>query len=166
MKVPHGGSRRRKDACNMKIQNIAVCATLVAMCSAGADVLDWADPFIGTQGTGHTSPAAAYPFGMVQPGPDTGHSGWERCSGYQYGDKEIERFSQTHLSGTGCAEFTDVGFMPFAGDADKAKERGHRQRIDKAAATSRPGYYSATLESALKVHTTLTAHVAIYRITY
>ena len=44
------------------------------------DVLDWADPFIGSAGTGHTTPAAAYPFGMVQPGPDTGLGGWERCS--------------------------------------------------------------------------------------
>ena len=53
------------------------------------DVLALADPFIGSGGTGHTTPAAAYPFGMVQPGPDTSHAGWEHCSAYQYGDKRI-----------------------------------------------------------------------------
>ena len=150
----------------MKRRNVAICAVIAAVFGARADVLDWADPFIGTQGTGHTSPAAAYPFGMVQPGPDTGHAGWERCSGYQYGDKTIERFSQTHLSGTGCSEFTDVGFMPFAGDAEKAQKSGHRQSFDKATEKATPGYYAVTLESGVKVEATCTEHVAIYRITY
>ena len=44
--------------------------------------LDQVDPFIGTGGNGHTTPAADYPFGRVQPGPDIGHEGWERCSAY------------------------------------------------------------------------------------
>ena len=133
---------------------------------AAKDALDWVDPFIGTQGTGHTTPAATYPFGMVQPGPDTGLGGWERCSGYQYGDREIERFSQTHLSGTGCSDFSDVGFMPFTGDIDAAKRRGFRLAIDKEKEKATPGYYSVELEGGVKVEATCTEHVAIYRITY
>ena len=90
------------------------------------DVVELVDPFIGTGGNGHTTPAAAYPFGMVQPGPDTGHEGWERCSGYQYGDEAIQRFSQNHLSGTGCSEFGDLGFMPSADDPKKARSCSSR----------------------------------------
>ena len=133
---------------------------------ASIDVLDYADPFIGTQGTGHTTPAAAYPFGMVQPGPDTGTAGWEHCSGYQYGDKRIQRFSQTHLSGTGCADFCDVGFMPFAGDVKAAEKENFFFGFDKKLEKATPGYYSATLDGGVKVEVTCTEHVALYRFTY
>ena len=133
---------------------------------AGRDVLDLIDPFIGTKGTGHTTPAATYPFGMVQPGPDTGLEGWERCSGYQYGDSKIAMFSQTHLSGTGCSDFCDVGFMPFTGDIGEARRRKFRYAQDKTKEKATPGYYSATLESGVKVEATCTERVAIYRITY
>ena len=103
-----------------------LAAIVVASIAHGKDCyLDQVDPFIGTGGNGHTTPAAAYPFGMVQPGPDTGHEGWERCSGYQYGDKAIKRFSQNHLSGTGCSEFGDLGFMPSADDSKEAIKRDY-----------------------------------------
>jgi len=147
----------------------AFAAALIAGTSAqGADkdVLDWVDPFIGTQGTGHTTPAAACPFGMVQPGPDTSHAGWEHCSAYQYGDRRIERFSQNHLSGTGCSEFTDVGFMPFAGNFNAAWRRDCFQKIDKATEKASPGYYAVTLDTGVRVEMTCTERVAIYRITY
>ena len=119
---------------------VFVLAALVAWQLPAGDVLSWVDPFIGTGGNGHTTPAAAYPFGMVQPGPDTGHSGWARCSGYQYGDRRIERFSQTHLSGTGCSDFTDVGFMPFSGDIAAAHKQGYKTRFDKDDEEASPGY--------------------------
>ena len=130
------------------------------------DVLEFADPFIGSGGTGHTTPAAAYPFGMVQPGPDTSHSGWEHCSAYQYGDKRIRRFSQNHLSGTGCSEFTDLGFMPSADDPDDALKRDYSAGFDKAAEKASPGYYTATLECGTKVEATCTRHVSLFRFTF
>ncbi len=130
------------------------------------DVLDWADPFIGSAGTGHTTPAAAYPFGMVQPGPDTGLGGWERCSSYQYGDGRIERFSQTHLSGTGCSDFSDVAFMPFTGDVKAAADAKFRSGFDKSTEKASPGYYAVELKSGVKVEATCTEHVALYRFTF
>ena len=130
------------------------------------DVLALADPFIGSGGTGHTTPAAAYPFGMVQPGPDTSHAGWEHCSAYQYGDKRIRRFSQNHLSGTGCAEFADVAFMPAAGDPDAALKRDYGARFDKAMEKSSPGYYAVTLACGTKVEATCTKHVSVFRFTF
>ena len=99
----------------MKSTSLYSTVAAVAVASIAHGVvchLDKVDPFIGTGGNGHTTPAAAYPFGMVQPGPDTGHEDWERCSAYQYDDEAIQRFSQNHLSGTGCSEFGDLGFMP------------------------------------------------------
>ena len=64
-------------------------------------VIAFVDPFIGTDGTGHATPAAWYPAGLVQPGPDSGYSSWEHCSGYSSKDATLCGFSQTHLSGTG-----------------------------------------------------------------
>ena len=141
-------------------------STVVRSSSDAADVLDWADPFIGSAGTGHTTPAAAYPFGMVQPGPDTGLGGWEHCSSYQYGDGRIERFSQTHLSGTGCSDFSDVAFMPFTGHVGAAIGRRFRYGFNKESEKATPGYYGVELDCGVKVEATCTEHVALYRITF
>ena len=141
--------------------------TSAIMASSDAkDILDWVDPFIGSAGTGHTTPAAAYPFGMVQPGPDTGLHGWEHCSSYQHGDESIMRFSQTHLSGTGCSDFSDVAFMPFVGDISNAVAREFKDEIIKSCEKATPGYYSVELSSGIKVETTCSEHVAIYRIKF
>lgn len=57
------------------------------------------NPFIGTDGHGHTYPGATVPFGMVQLSPDTRIDGsWDGCSGYHYSDKTIYGFSHTHLN--------------------------------------------------------------------
>ena len=60
-----------------------ICVTILAaaMAAQGAsapeDFARWVDPFVGTSATGHTSPAACVPFGMVQAGPDTIGAGGE-----------------------------------------------------------------------------------------
>ena len=48
------------------------------------DLASYVDPFVGTTATGHTTPAAAYPFGMVQAGPDTGNGKWAYCAWSSY----------------------------------------------------------------------------------
>ena len=148
------------------MKSTCMMLAFAAVFAAQADVLDNVDPFIGSGGTGHTTPAAAYPFGMVQPGPDTSHAGWARCSGYQYGDRRIERFSQNHLSGTGCSEFTDLGFMPAAGDPAKAWQRDYYSKLDKSSEKASPGYYAVTLECGTKVEATCTKHVSIFKFTF
>ena len=70
------------------------------------------DPFIGTDGNGHTFPGACTPFGMVQPSPVTGAVGWRYCAEYQYADTVAWGFSQTHLNGTGCLDLGNVLLMP------------------------------------------------------
>ncbi|MEP7247626.1 MAG: glycoside hydrolase family 92 protein, partial [Gammaproteobacteria bacterium] len=78
------------------------------------------DPFIGTQGTGHTFPGAVVPFGMVQLSPDTQIRHFKQsypwAAGYQYGDSTILGFSHTHFSGAGHSDLGDVLVMPIAGE--------------------------------------------------
>ena len=77
-------------------------------CSPKSTVTDYVDPFIGTDGTGHTFPGATTPFGMVQLSPDTKDGGWDNCSGYHSSNSTILGFSHTHLSGTGAIDYGDI----------------------------------------------------------
>ncbi|SVB38371.1 uncharacterized protein METZ01_LOCUS191225, partial [marine metagenome] len=77
--------------------------------------VDYVDPFIGTDGTGHTFPGATLPFGMVQLSPDTRDKGWENCSGYHSSNPTILGFSHTHLSGTGAIDYGDFLVVPMSG---------------------------------------------------
>ena len=134
------------------------------------DILDWVDPFVGSGGTGHTTPAATHPFGMVQPGPDTGPTPgqfrWHYCAGYQYTDTKVARFSQLHIQGTGCADSYDVSFMPFCGTVESEKGDDFWAAFDKKDEKATPGYYGVTLDNGTKVEMTATPHAAIYRITF
>ena len=98
------------------------------------------DPFIGCAANGHTYPGATMPFGMVQPGPDSGNGNWDHCSGYIRDEMTIYGFSQTHLSGTGCPDLADVLLLPFTGES-----RAPVGIKDAYTETSRVGYYSVSL---------------------
>ena len=76
----------------------------------------YVNPFVGTDGHGHTFPGAIVPFGQIQPSPDTRLEGWDGCSAYHYSDDTIYGFSHTHLSGTGCEDYGDVLLMPVSGE--------------------------------------------------
>ena len=102
-----------------------VIGTLCASVAFG-DLAEYADPFVGTAGTGHTTPAACVPFGMVQAGSDTGFGDWEHCSGYLYGDKKICGFTQTHLNGTGCPDLGDLRILLLQKEKVKANEQKKR----------------------------------------
>ena len=143
--------------------------------SQTSDLASYVNPFIGTGGHGHTHPAAVVPHGMIQPGPDTRHHGWDACSGYYYEDKTINGFSQTRLSGTGCADLSDFLLMPFTGTADLAHvgEKGGKYRCPFASEFSHqqesatPGYYSVFLQRyGIKTEITSTERTALYRFTY
>jgi len=135
---------------------------------AGApdDVIRHANPFIGTAWNGHTFPGATWPFGIVQPSPDTGFGDWQHCSGYTYLDPWIYGFSQTHLSGTGCEDLGDVLLQPFTGEAAVAAD-DFRGAKDFASERAYPGYYAVAATN-FGVRTELTAapHVAWHRYTF
>jgi predicted alpha-1,2-mannosidase len=132
--------------------------------SAPEDYSRWVDPFVGTSATGHTFPAACVPFGLVQPGPDTGNGSWDYCSGYRYGDVTICGFTQTHLNGTGCPDLGDVRILPTAESKLKVESDKLKVGFEKASETAGPGYYAVTLDDGIKVEIAAAEHSAIYRI--
>lgn len=128
-----------------------------------AALVELVDPFIGTDGAGHTHPGAAAPFGMVQAGPDTGAGDWEHCSLYRHSDLRILGFSQTHLSGTGWVDYGDVQIIPYANM--RYQEEG--SRFERQSERARPGYYSVCLSDfGVTVEATASERVAVYRLRY
>lgn len=129
--------------------------------------VDWVDPFIGTGGDGHTTPAAAYPMGLVQAGPDTGIGDFQHCAGYKYEDNRILGFSQTHLSGTGCASLGDIRLIPL-GDERLSVDQVLKEGLahDRASERATPGFYAVRLEGGVAVEATAAPHTALYRFTF
>ncbi|MES2704297.1 MAG: GH92 family glycosyl hydrolase [Bacteroidota bacterium] len=142
-----------------------LCAVLLvgALTSATAQRLTkYVDPLIGTGGHGHTYPGATVPFGMVQLSPDNGQEGWDWCSGYHHSSNTIAGFSHTHLSGTGCGDWTDISVMPHTShinDTGKYFKVGFNHRDEQAS----PGYYSVMLSSGIKVSLTATERCGFHK---
>ena len=85
-------------------------------CSEQKELVDYVDPFIGTDKEGNTFPGACLPFGMVQLSPDNGFQG---VKAYNYSKTSILGFSHTHLSGTGSGtktNYNNILIMPTIGD--------------------------------------------------
>ena len=146
-------------------QMLALTASAGALPFAGPtawaadDPASRVDPFIGTDGTGHTFPGPSRPFGMVQPGPDNAASGWEYTSGYQYRAPRIMGFSQNRASGTGIPELGDVLLQP---SADRREDLA--STYAKPTEVARPGYYAVTLaENGVRVELTSTLRSAYHR---
>lgn len=168
--------------------NILFCITLLAFSvSATAqerDMLKYVDPFIGTNGMGHTFPGACAPFGIVQLSPDTDtiphnidgiyqKNTYEYCAGYQYKDKTIVGFSHTHFSGTGHSDLGDILIMPTTGQlylnpgtADNP-DNGYRSRFSHDTEKAAPGYYEVVLDDyGVKAQLTATERTGIHKYTY
>ena len=137
----------------------------------------YVDPFIGTDGMGHTFPGACVPFGGVQLSPDTDtipHNvngkyqprAYEYCAGYRYSDPTIVGFSHTHFSGTGHSDLGDILLMPTTGalrlnpgTADNP-DSGYRSRFSHSTEKASAGYYEVTLgDYGVKAQLTATTRV-------
>lgn len=130
------------------------------------DVIRHANPFIGTAWNGHTFPGAAWPFGIVQPSPDTGLGDWQHCSGYVYLDPWILGFSQTHLNGTGCSDLGDILLQPFTGDEPVSTD-DFRGAKDFASEMAYPGYYTVAMTNfGVRAELTAAPHVGWHRYTF
>jgi predicted alpha-1,2-mannosidase len=133
----------------------------------------YVNPFIGTDGHGHTYPGATLPFGMVQLSPDTRKDNWDACSGYHYSDSAILGFSHTHLSGTGVGDYGDIRYMPSTGEikirpgtAD-AGSSGYRSKFSHQKEHASPGQYQVYLEDPrINVELTATARCGFQRYTF
>ena len=136
----------------------------------GAAVVPFVDPFVGTSGNGHTTPAAARPFGMVQAGPDTGNGDWHHCSGYRFEEATLRGFSQTHLSGTGGADLGDFRLLPFCGAPGgralpSREEPPEALPMDKATERAEPGYYAVTA-GGIRTEIAAARRYAVYRFAF
>jgi predicted alpha-1,2-mannosidase len=138
--------------------------------TAQHQLLNYVDPFIGTDFHGHTFPGATTPQSMVQLSPDTRTLGWDACAGYHYSDSSILGFSHTHLSGTGIGDYGDVLFMPFTGDVEMESgtaenpDSGYRSRFNRDSEKASPGYYTVELtDDGIRAELTATTRVGIHR---
>jgi alpha-1,2-mannosidase, putative len=157
---------------------------LMAGAEQTTDKVAYVNPFIGTEGMGHTFPGACAPFGIVQLSPDTdtiphnvdGHyqgKVYEYCAGYQHTDNTIVGFSHTHLSGTGHSDLGDILIMPQTGDLQlnpgtkDNPDGGYRQRFSHDTEKASPGYYEVILsDNGVKAQLTATQRVGIHKYTF
>jgi predicted alpha-1,2-mannosidase len=125
-------------------------------------------PDFGTGGgAGNTYPGAAAPFGMLAWSPDTYPSSVNFAGGYTYGDREIEGFSLTHLSGAGCAVYQDVPILPVAVPVTTSPARPLSESLDERyratfshrGERAQPGVYEVALNpgTSRRIATELTA---------
>lgn len=122
---------------------------------------DFVDPFICTSDDhGQTDPAAAVPFGMVKPCPDT----WPIAhSGYDYSANEIIGFSHTRFSGVGCRGVGgNIRLLPFLGNDSVPYKIAYVKESEKAS----PGFYSVKLSNGIKAELTATRQVAFHHYTF
>nr|WP_305121139.1 GH92 family glycosyl hydrolase [Pedobacter xinjiangensis] len=146
----------------------------VVSSQAQKSVLQYVDPFIGTENSGNVFPGPSLPFGMVRLSPDgkmkKGKSP-NNNSGY-VSKSAVYGFSHTHVSGTGGgAKYGNILLMPGLGPADI---KSHESEVSDEVAM--PGYYSATLkklessktlsQSFIKVELTTTHSVGLHRYTF
>ncbi|MEL6306073.1 MAG: glycoside hydrolase domain-containing protein, partial [Bacteroidota bacterium] len=137
---------------------------------ADASLVQYVNPFIGTDGPGNTYPGATVPFGMVQLSPDIGIPGWDRIAGYFYQDSIITGFSHMHLTGTGAGDLYDILVMPTNSRFNRKIEANNykpfsRFSHDKEGAS--PGYYWVDLlDYDIKAEMTSTARVGVHRYTF
>lgn len=170
----------------MKKLCLTFCAIIFFCASAFSQKkhVDYVDPFIGSDGMGHTFPGACVPFGGVQLSPDTDtipHNVngvyqkrvYDYCAGYRYSDKTIVGFSHTHFSGTGHSDLGNVLIMPGVGEiklnpgtADNP-DSGYRSRYSNETESARPGYYEVTLDdSKVRAQLTATKRTGVHKYTY
>jgi len=120
-------------------------------------MIEYVDPFIGTDGVGNCLCGPYLPFSLVRLGPDTLPP--QPTNGYT-STAPIIYFSHTHVSGTGGgSRYGNIGVMPFNG-----KPRFTIEASERLQETANPGYYATTLvSSGIQVELTSTPRVGVHR---
>ena len=118
-------------------------------------------PLDGT-GTGAVSPGtvgefpgADTPFGMIQWSPDTSPNAVQSGGGYDYADSQINGFSLTHLSGTGCPSYQDVPILPTVGAIGSAAPTATTAAFSHQDESATPGRYQVELNGPDPIGVTL-----------
>ena len=162
----------------MKLKTIAITIYLL-LCSlvSLAQVWQYVDPRIGSEGVGRTFPGPSMPFGMCKPGPDCTvkpNAGWAPMP------EVVTGFSQTHVSGTGGGQkYGNILIQPIlwnvecgARPKDACYHRDARMWNEKCVEQKRVnedfalGYYTTTFENGIRTEITASERCAFYRIHY
>jgi predicted alpha-1,2-mannosidase len=127
------------------------------------DFAKYVNPFVGTDGHGHTFPGATLPFGMVQLSPDTRIDGsWDGCSGYHYSDSIIYGFTHTHLSGTGVSDYGDILLMPITGEPSFDNKK-YSAKFDHKNEKAEAGFYSVKFDNGISAELTATTRCGFHK---
>jgi len=156
----------------------------ISISFAQQNLIQYVNPFIGTERMGHTYPGATVPFGMVQLSPDTDTLQYELdgkynpdiykyCAGYQYADKSIVGFSHTHFSGTGHSDLGDILIMPTQGKLQlnpgtaEHPENGFRSSFNHQNEKAEPNYYRVKLDDdQITAELTTSTRVGMHQYTF
>jgi len=137
------------------------------------NLVNFVDPYIGSDYHGHVFVGANVPFGAVQLGPNNFYKGWDWCSAYHYSDSIVKGFSHTHLSGTGCTDLGDILIMPTTGElkvtagTQENHQTGYASSYKHDNETVEAGYYSLILDRYnIKVELTTTERVGYHKYTF
>ena len=141
----------------MKLKRLLLIATFLPLSLAVmAQVWQYVDPRIGSEGVGRTFPGPSMPFGMCKPGPDCTvkpNAGWAPMP------EVVTGFSQTHVSGTGGGQkYGNILIQPFLGE-----DQSEQQRKSEDFSL---GYYATTFENGICTEITTSERCAFYRIHY
>ena len=134
------------------------------------DVYSLVSQKAGSLNGGNVFVGAAWPFGMLQPGPDTvaraGDGYGEKSGGFDANHDLLMGVTQTHLSGYGRPDMQDFLLLPFTGDLPKDGSRPC-QRIENVWDSPPPARYWAVLERwALFLESTASRRCAYHRVDY
>ena len=161
----------------MKLKTIGVTVYLL-LCSlvSLAQVWQYVDPRIGSEGVGRTFPGPSMPFGMCKPGPDCTvkpNAGWAPMP------EVVTGFSQTHVSGTGGGQkYGNILIQPILWSEEcgvrseecgvKSEECGVRSEMTQTRLNEdfSLGYYATTFENGIRTEITASERCAFYRIHY
>ena len=153
---------------------LSVLAIALAFSANGQErLIQYVNPFIGTDGFGNVYPGAQIPFGGIQISPDTDDYDYDVAAGYKYNKPTIMGFSLTHLSGTGIPDLGDFLFVPGTGTLKSATgtaedpDSGYRSRFSHEKEAASPGYYTVELmDYGVTAEMTAAARSGILRFTY
>ena len=133
-------------------------------------LIDYVNPFVGTDGYGNVYPGAQIPFGGIQMSPDTDSKYYDAASGYKYNHSTLLGFSLTHLSGTGIPDLGDFLFIPGTGEMKldpgtrEEPEKGYRSRYSHEKEWASPNYYAVELSDyGVKAEMTSGLHILFPR---
>ena len=157
--------------CGTILAAVAVAAVTVnAETIGGRKLVDYVDPFIGTDGSGHTYPGPVRPGGLVAPGPDSfdgKNFDWEKQGaggGYKFKHPAVYGFAPLHANGRGCPIFGSCCLLPMGGEWVRTN---YTSVIDKSTEVAKIGYYSVTLpDEGVKAEVAAGNRVAYMRFTF